>query len=509
VVAARYLDAEEGQETSVDAIGGASAGALVSFFTAHALLEGLDPEVLLHETWVERVTLPLLRGRDSKALLFFDQLRERVPEVLAPDGPARAAPGGIDYRQNRSLALHVQLTGLRGLKYPIRGLRRDSPVSGATYADWGRFELKPGGGLEQMLEPAGRSPLDFVLASAASPGGFAPQLLDRRPDAETYERHGIVNFPKSGHLWYTDGGLLGAQPLGRVIAAGRALHGDEEGFTGVHVLIDPRSENSSLDRWSDPDAQPSWQTGASRALAILSEQSLFDDMRRIEKDNSRIEWAECLADRLGEKLDDDAASSLREFIAEVGSERAGMRADEHHRGRDDADGADGEPAELLRRALGEIGGLVGKERVSIDVISPLVLADSSNDDVGSLLAGEFMGDFGGFLSRELRVSDFALGYQSTIAWLDRGLPACDLDEEIVRRTVSFVESKRRYDIDQVRSGESEPSDLSLADRFELVRLGAHLARVLGAGALDLRSRIPDRVGRSIERSRERLPGGRR
>jgi predicted acylesterase/phospholipase RssA len=506
-LAARYLDEEEGHETSVDAIGGASAGALVSFFTAHALLEGLDPEALLHETWVERVSLPLLRGRDSKALLSFDQLRERTPEVLAPDGPARADPADIEYRQGRSLALHVQLTGLRGLTYPIRGLRRDSPVSGATYADWGRFKLDPGGGLEQMLEPAGRSPLDFVLASAASPGGFAPRLLDRRPDAEAYERHGIENFPESAHLWYTDGGLLGAEPLGRVIAAGRALHGDEEGSTRLHLLIDPRSENASLDMWSDPDAEPSWQTGASRALAILSEQSLFDDMRRIEKDNSRLEWVERLADRLGEKLDDEAASSLREFIREVSSERAGMRVEEGDPRHDDTDAADVEPTDLLRRALGEIGGLVGKERVSIDVISPFVLADTSDDDVGSLLAGEFMGDFGGFLSRELRISDFALGYQSTIAWLDQGLPAFGLDEETVRRTVSFVESKRRYDIDEVRSGVAEPSDLSPVDRLELVRLGAHLVRVLGAGALDLRSRIPDGLGRAIKRGRERLPGG--
>src|SRR5215208_18697 len=326
-LATRYLDAEEGQEVTVDAIGGASAGALVSFFTAHALLEGLDPEALLHETWVERVTLPLLRSSDSNALLSFDELRERVPEVLAPDGPARANPDDIEYRQSRSLVLHVQLTGLRGLTYPIRALRRDSPVTGATYADWGRFELEPGGGPEQMLAPAGRSPLDFVLASAASPGGFAPQLLDRRPDAETYESHGIENFPESGHLWYTDGGLLGARPLGRLIAAGMELHGAGDGSRGLHVLIDPRSENSSLDRWSDPDTEPSWQTGASRALAILSEQSLFDDMRRIEEENSRIERAERLADRLAEHLDDDAASGLREFIAEVGSERAGMRAD--------------------------------------------------------------------------------------------------------------------------------------------------------------------------------------
>jgi predicted acylesterase/phospholipase RssA len=506
-LAARYLDAEEGQETTVDAIGGASAGALVGFFTAHALLEGLDPQALLHETWVERVSLPLLRSGDPNALLTFDELRDRVPDVLAPDGPARADPDDVDYRQGRVIAMHVQITGLRGLTYPIRGLRRDSPVTGATYADWGRFELEPGGGLDQMLAPAGRSPLDFVLASAASPGGFAPQLLDRRPDADAYESHGIRNFPESGHLWYTDGGLLGSQPLGRVISAARALHGDEPGASGLHVLIDPRSESSSLEMWSDPDAAPSWQAGASRALAVLSEQSLFDDMRRIEKDNSRIEWVDRLADRLAEHLDDEAESSLGEFVAEVEAERAEMRADERLGGDERADAApDGLPA-LLRRALGEVGGLVRKQRISIDVISPLLLADGPEDDVGSLLAGEFMGDFGGFLSRDLRASDFALGYRSTLAWLEQALPACELDDEIVRRTLSFVESRRRYDADTDRTGKAELSDLSLADRFELVRLGAHAVRVLGAGALDLRSRIPDALGRTIERTRRRLPGG--
>ena len=91
-LAARYLDTEEDQEATIDAIGGASAGSLVSFFTAHALMEGLDPEALLHEAWVERVTLPLLRSEDSKSLLSFDELRERLPEVLDRDGPAAPDP---------------------------------------------------------------------------------------------------------------------------------------------------------------------------------------------------------------------------------------------------------------------------------------------------------------------------------------------------------------------------------------------------------------------------------
>ncbi len=39
-LAVRHLDQQQGQEASIDAIGGASAGALVAMFTAHALLEG-------------------------------------------------------------------------------------------------------------------------------------------------------------------------------------------------------------------------------------------------------------------------------------------------------------------------------------------------------------------------------------------------------------------------------------------------------------------------------------
>jgi len=82
VLAVRHLDGQEGQEASIDAIGGASAGALVALASAHALLEGVDPVELLHETWVEGVTLSMLRSGDSRALLSFDALREGLPDVL-------------------------------------------------------------------------------------------------------------------------------------------------------------------------------------------------------------------------------------------------------------------------------------------------------------------------------------------------------------------------------------------------------------------------------------------
>ena len=114
-----------------------------------------------------------------------------LPDVLDPEGPGKADEDAISFQQKRAIAMHIQLTALRGLTYPIEGLRRDAPISATTYADWGRFRIEPGGGLKQMTLPHRRSPLDFALASAASPGGFAPQLLDRSEDVEEYERHGV------------------------------------------------------------------------------------------------------------------------------------------------------------------------------------------------------------------------------------------------------------------------------------------------------------------------------
>jgi hypothetical protein len=45
----------------LDAIGGALAGLLVALFSAHVLLEGIKPVALLHDAWVDRVSLDLLR----------------------------------------------------------------------------------------------------------------------------------------------------------------------------------------------------------------------------------------------------------------------------------------------------------------------------------------------------------------------------------------------------------------------------------------------------------------
>jgi hypothetical protein len=99
-----------------------------------------------------------------------------------------------------------------------------------------------------------------VLASASHPGAFAPRVLDRREDGEAYRRQGISNLPRSGWLWYSDGGQIQSEPLGRVLAAAREIDRDgRDDAQRVNLLIDPRCEEpSDAEEWSDHDYDASW-----------------------------------------------------------------------------------------------------------------------------------------------------------------------------------------------------------------------------------------------------------
>jgi predicted acylesterase/phospholipase RssA len=461
---------EHGVDVRVDAIGGASAGSIVGLMVAHALLEGADGCRLLHQAWVERVTVDTLLRGGARGPLSLQRVGHELPELLDGDrrGPAQRHP----------LVLHVALTGLRGLTYDIRGLRRDEPVTGVTFADWKDFRLEPGGGLQQLVRPEGSSPLETVLASASHPGAFAPRVLDRREDRETYERQGITNLPRSGWLWYSDGGQIQSEPLGRVLAAARAVDGD--GPSDAHrlnLLIDPRSEEpSDAEEWSDRDYDATWGHGLSRALTIPPEQALYDDLRRIERDNYRLDWLAQLTDLIEDHVADEVRDNLLALLERIADDRGRLRGGISRPA--DRDDDDAPAIELLRRAIENIGGLAGKRPVAVDVISPLLLANHADDRVAELLAGELLGDFGGFLDRDLRRSDFALGYESTLAWCPDGLGACGLPDAAVQAAVAAIEQRRPERWQDVRSGQAEQRDLPWRARLRLARILLRAGRAL-------------------------------
>jgi hypothetical protein len=432
-----HLRGDRGLDVRVDAVGGASAGAIVGLMTAYAVLEGVDGCDVLHEAWVERVSIDALLRRRARGPLSLEGVRERLPELLER---GRRGESG----QRHPLVLHVSLTALRGRTYEIPGLRRDEPVAGVTYSDWRDFTLEPGGGVCALLEPEGSSPLEAVLASASHPGAFAPRVVEGQ--------------------WYTDGGLIQPRPLGRLLAAARGIDDGDGGAPRLTLMVHPRSKDpSAAEEWSDAGYQASWAGGLSRALSIVSEQPLYDDLSRVERDNLRLAWVDELLERLTPHLDDSAGDALGDLLERIdaGAAEPGASVEE-----------------LVRRAVCAIGGLTGKSHEAVDLISPLLLADDEGEGVTDLLAGELIGDFGGFLDRELRESDFALGYESTLAWARRGLGACGVPDEAAAGAVEAIDSSRPVPWEEARRGHAKERDLPWRARLRLARFVLRAARAL-------------------------------
>jgi Patatin-like phospholipase len=450
LVALSHLREEQRLDVRLDAIGGASAGAIVGMMAAHSVLEGTDGCEVMFEAWVEGVSIDTLLRRGSRGPLSLEGVRARLPELL---GQARRRGAG----QRDPLVLHVSLTALRGHTYEIPGLRRDQPVVGVTYSDSRDFRLEPGGGLGALLEPEGASPLEAVLASASHPGAFAPRVVEG--------------------LWYTDGGLIQPKPLGRMLAAARGVDDGDEAAPRLTLMVHPRSKDpSDAEEWSEASYHATWAGGLSRGLAIVSEQPLYDDLERVERDNFRLAWTEQLLDRLAPHLSDSGDDGLRELLDRIEADKRSLEGDS------DA-GSVSEPGpatgidDLVRRAICEIGGLTGKRHEAIDLISPLLLTEDGDEGVTSLLAGELMGDFGGFLDRELRRSDFALGYESTLAWARRGLGECGVGDDAVIGAVGAIEASRPVSLEDARRGHARERDLPWRGR---VRLALFLLRAVRA-----------------------------
>jgi predicted acylesterase/phospholipase RssA len=419
-----------GRSVHLDAVGGSSAGAIVSVLATHALLSGRDAPTLLRRAWVDEVDVGLLRSGGRHAPLGFDELRSRFHDFL---GDEDRHPRDVHEPLSSPVTVQIGLTGLLGLTTRVPTAGTES--SALSYADFAEFELTPGSPRDEILEPSGASPLDAMIASASHPGAFAPRVLDRSGRRGDYEARGVTNFPASGRLWYTDGGLVERQPIGRVLAAARRRSGNAEG-TRLHVVVDPRGSGPSGDaEWRDVEDSKSWVAGVRRSLSVLPTQALHDDLRGVASVNRRLDAVRRLADDLGSTV-----------------------ADDHER-------------DELRRRLAEAADVTGKELVNVEMISPLLLA-TDDRGVADLLAGDFIGAFGGFLSRRVRRSDYQLGWRAASTWIPDALTrhGCRPDEiEHVHRAMT---EHLDDELDEVLVEADGVDALSNRERLQLAALAA-------------------------------------
>jgi predicted acylesterase/phospholipase RssA len=471
----------------IDAIGGASAGSITGMLAARCLLEGFDPVHVMTESWVRRDSLAALRTRDAHAPLSIEAMRQAAVQLLDPDPQYRGRP-----RQEFPIVIHMALGCLRGLNYRISRLQGPL-IDASTYLDWGRFTLLSGMDVRAYTEPQDASVVDFALASGANAFGFPPRALDRHvrdEDKALLGRKEITNLPPdwSGWLWYTDGGTIDNEPLGRTFDITNEIDADGTGRR-LHLLIHPHPTALSTDAgWTIPTNRPNWTTTLARSDKLQRTHGPYDDLRHAEKTNSHIMWIRHFHNAVIPQLREHNAAwaaILRPVLQTLVEQKAALDLHEAdaiqpspqaERAAAGALPEDLDAIELFGRVLVLASGLSGKEPARIEVVSPLLLPEAKGRPVEDLLAGEFLLHFGGFLDERLRWHDFALGYRSMQAWLTglEGLGVAQAPAELARNAVAA-----RYEEGwNTGWGTRRLGNLPWRDRLQFVRLAEHVIRVL-------------------------------
>lgn len=441
LAAALGVNARRPDALRIDAMAGASAGSMTAVLAARTLLAGLNPIDVMYEAWVKTPQLSSLRD-GGKAPLAVDGTKASAKALLDATGDQAA--------QTTPVRLNMALGCLRGLQYKI-GRIGGPPVDASTYLDWEELEIDPTWSADSYM--AANGPVDAALASGAHAAAFRPRGLDRSADdvQAAYEDNGIYDFPPSKFLWYTDGGTIDNEPLGRALEMTQQLDTAPDtplaDASRLHLMItpDPAMPHAGDDPWSTAKPNPTWAITGLRTLKLVRSQHLYDDLRELEKTNSRIAWTRLLEQGLAPLLSGertDVQNALQQVIDEITSQKALLM--EPTSAPVPAPAADSAVGRKLREALDLATGFGHKHYVAVAVVSPLVLPEVADGTKPSreLLAGAFLGHFGGFLDERLRENDFALGYRCMLRWLDddQGLERHGLDQELSRKAVDAVHS---------------------------------------------------------------------
>jgi predicted acylesterase/phospholipase RssA len=483
---AQAVNKERKDALRIDAMAGASAGSMTALLATRTLLAGLDPIAVMYRAWVETPQLKQLEDKLDSPLTV-DPTRAVAEELLKGDADS-------DRAQTTSVKVNFALACLRGLDYEL-GRIGGPPVRATTYLDWAEWEIGPD--KDVCWYSAKHGPLDAALASGAHAAAFPPYLLNRAAVRKAYEENRIVDLPETEDLWlwYTDGGTIDNEPLGRALDMTSDLDrtgADPLGGAGRLLLLitpDPARPVKGADRWSVKEPRPTWTRTGLRVAKLLRSQHLYDDLRRVEKTNSRIEWVGRLEDALIAIIEDgaDPVEGLGAVSGTIAEQKGGLDSPDDFRADSSAE-PDTDLRQALRDALGAATGLAGKQPVDVSVVSPLLLPEVANNSksVHDVLAGEFLAHFGGFLAQPLRENDFAVGYRSMLTWLESadGLAAHGLDQGLAQ--VAFegaCDARKRWEENAGREWESDLGKRGLADepfrtRFQLGWLGFRVVRIL-------------------------------
>lgn len=481
----------------VDSIACASAGSMTGLLAAGALLRGADPIKLFTEAWVKKPSIKaMMRHPSTDSPLSSDACSAIAHDVL---GAMDEADGPYTTRQREPILLSMALTSLAGLTYTLPTVARETPVQASTYLDWYSTKLTHHQEPNDYVDLAERA-----IASGSNPIGFPPKKLDRSKDRAAYEAAGLEGFPADGLFWYSDGGAVDNEPIGRTIdlaAEVRKEVGKDDPRLFLLIHPDPAAPSPGYTMWSGDAPLPPWLRAAARAFSISRTQSIYEDLKRLEKVNSRLQWSNTVAGAIAAAVDgaalavglsDEQAKQLQAHLASKTTQalddiRAKRRSveDVAHRAPRDVHPAPKEFPALLATLMQAATGLEDKHTITVEVVSPTIDPEVA-EPPAKQLAGAFLFHFGGFFDVRFRQNDFALGYRNMQYWLVNCLAYYLPDVDLT--TALKVVDSRYQDLgwNDVDCAGAQFRNLSTGEKKKAVRLAAHIAHVIGH---DLHSRV--------------------
>lgn len=390
----------------------------------------------------------------------------------------------------------MALAGLAGLTYQLPDLVKNTAVTASTYLDWYQVTLTNEVASDGYLTHA-----KAAIASGSNAFGFPAERLNRSDDRAQYEAAGLE---PPGDWWfsYTDGGTVDNQPLGRTIDLAQGI--ESGGDDRLYLLIHPDSPQQKPSTvWSGSNATPPpWVRTGLHALGMSRSQSIYDDLRRLEKTNSRVQWVDAVARAVRTGVDagieagnlaEGQANELRVgLMAALSGALGDLRGLEEHvervAGREPAPrpvDPGGEWSDVLDTLVHAASGLEGRQPVKVEVVSPAVDTSDARPECKEV-AGAFLGHFGGFFDIKFRRSDFALGYRNMRDWMDPGLAGYLPGVAPSELSAAFDTVAQRYvqlGLGDVCWGGASLGALSFLEKLSLVGLALHSARVVFHDAL--------------------------
>jgi predicted acylesterase/phospholipase RssA len=488
LVTIQNVNAHEPGMVIVDRIAGASAGALSGVLAARVLLTGEDPLSAFSRAWVREPTLQGLRARGPWAPLTLRRARSIAQAIIARRDAVVA-----ERRQEAAIEVEWALTSLRGADYDLARIDIGAGQRGAlrctSHIDWSRHCLRQVDPQAGEPDPEWARAVDGAIASASHPLAFAATLLDRKGRTDDYKANGVqITTPGSRRFWYTDGGLVNNEPLGRSL--GRSLPDGDQRVVLV-VRSDPRAAPPAEDDSWTGAVQPRWSETLARSVDVLCAHSVGENIRQAEKINRRVAWTMLAAQRVAPLIEVTEANlrALQDAYGKVESEQDQLRPPDRRHRRDDErghrEGPEAASEEAIAAALTDLlfkaSGLEGKRQLDVAVVTN---DPDKGAGSGPLVPKDIRLQLGGFLDRRRREFDFAAGYRQMLDSIGQEL-ARQVDQRLLAQAVTEARARmprpRATQRARRRAGR-----VSLANRIRLVGLSLRVGRIASGDAIAMR-----------------------